>query len=229
MGQSARVTSIDAVQELASAIQVFRGEAVSALDDLDIEIRRALEWVHHDRKYYWDQEVRRGWERVAEARVQLHQAITARNISGSESASCYDEKKVLERANRRLDTALKKVEVVRQCARTIDQAVNEYRGCRAQLAGWLDGDVFRAVAMLNRLTEALEAYLRMGSPEAAAPSATTILGFDKTDGSDSTATATPAEVPAAEPSPPPPPVEADASAAADVGVANEPNDGGPAP
>ena len=56
MSRFARVTSIDVLQTLAAALQKFRGEAAGALDDLDIEIRRALEWIHHDRKEYWAQE-----------------------------------------------------------------------------------------------------------------------------------------------------------------------------
>ena len=56
----------------------------------------ALEWIHHDRHDHWNHEVRRGWERITEARIQLQQAMTARRI-GEHAAACIDEKKALAR------------------------------------------------------------------------------------------------------------------------------------
>ena len=136
MGQ-ARLTRIDAVQEMAAAVDAFRNEATAAVEGLDMEIRRALEWIHHDRHDHWNHEVRRGWERITAARVQLQQAMTARRI-GEHDPACIDEKKALARAKRRLEIAQEKVEAVRHCARAIDHAVDEYRGARTplcQLAG----------------------------------------------------------------------------------------------
>ena len=163
MGRSARITSVDAVQDLAAAVVSFRGQAAAALDDLDMELRRAVEWIHHDRKEYWAQEVRRGYERVSEARVQLQQAQTSRRVADHE-ASCLDEKKALDRAKRRLDVAQEKVGIVRQWMHVIDHAVNEYRGTRTLLAGWLDSEVPRALSALNRITETLDAYLAATAP-----------------------------------------------------------------
>ena len=53
MGQ-ARLTRIDAVAEMAAAVDAFRSEATAALENLDMEIRRALEWIHHDRHDHWN-------------------------------------------------------------------------------------------------------------------------------------------------------------------------------
>ena len=168
MGQAARVTSIDAVQEMAAAIASFRGEASAALDELDMEIRRALEWILHDRKEYWSEEVRRGWQRVTEARIQLQQAQMSRRIAEHEP-SCFDEKKALERSKRRLEVAQAKVEVVRHWIGAIDHAVNEYRASRAQLAGWLDADVPSGLSALARITETLESYLAVAVPGGSSP------------------------------------------------------------
>lgn len=168
MGQAARVTSIDAVREMAAAIASFRGEASAALDELDMEIRRALEWILHDRKEYWADEVRRGGQRVTEARIQLQQAQMSRRIADHEP-SCFDEKKLLERSKRRLEVALAKVEVVRHWAGVIEHAVNEYRASRGQLTGWLDADVPRGLAALARITEALESYVAVSVPGGSSP------------------------------------------------------------
>src|SRR5208283_2254432 len=64
MTRAARVASIDVLPLLAAALQKFRGQAVGVLDDLDIEARRILEWIHHDRKEYWERELHRAQEKL---------------------------------------------------------------------------------------------------------------------------------------------------------------------
>jgi hypothetical protein len=163
MGRAARVISIDVVEAMSAAVESFRREAASALEDLDMEIRRALEWIHHDRREYWAGEVRRGWERVSEARVQLQQAQTFRRI-GDRNPSCIDEKKALEQTKRRLEVAQEKVEAVRHWTNAIDRAVNEYRTGRGQLTSWLDADFPRAEAVLKRVAATLETYVALETP-----------------------------------------------------------------
>ena len=180
MGQ-ARLNRVDAVQEMATAVDGFRNEAMAALETLDMEIRRALEWIHHDRHDHWEHEVRRGWERITEARVQLQQAKTARRIDNHEP-SCIDEKKALARAQQRLEVAQKKVEVVRHCTQVIDHAVDEYRGARTPFASWPESEAPKALAALRRMMDKLEDYLALhasgGGPAGAASDAsqTTALG-----------------------------------------------------
>ncbi len=143
----ARLTRIDAAEEMAAAVDAFRNEALAAIEMLDMEIRRALEWIHNDRHEHWNHEVRRGWERITEARVQLQQAMTARRI-GDHNPACIDEKKALARAKRRLEIAQRKVEAVRHCERTIDHAVDEYRGARTPLCIWLESEAPKAPGRL---------------------------------------------------------------------------------
>jgi len=167
MSQAARVTSIDAVREMEAALATFRGEQTAALDELETEIRRAQEWIHHDRKQHWDHEAHRGMERVTEARIQLQQAMTAKRVADHEP-SCQDEKKALARAKRRAELAEAKKEIVRHWQRTIDHAVNEYRAARTQLGSWLESEVPRGLATLGRLTETLESYVALDIPAALA-------------------------------------------------------------
>ena len=151
------------MEEMAAAVDAFRNEAIAAVESLDMEIRRALEWIHHDRHDHWNHQVRRGWERITEARVQLQQAMTARRI-GDHDPACIDEKKALARAKRRLEIAQEKVEAVRHCARAIDRAVDEYRGARTPLSSWLESEAPKALAALRRMMDNLEDYLALQAP-----------------------------------------------------------------
>lgn len=163
MGQFARVTSIDVLQVVASALQKFRGEATTAMDDLDMEMRRGLDWIHHDRKDHWAHELRRCEDAVTQARLALQQAKAARRIAGHEPA-CVDEKRALERAKRRVEIARRKVAAVRHWATAIDRAVDECQRDRIQFQGWLEGDLLKAVSALNRMSMSLENYVALETP-----------------------------------------------------------------
>ncbi len=168
MGPSAKVTSIDAIQAFAAALERFQEEVSNALEELGLQVRRAKEWVQDDRKRYWDRQVRRGWEKVTEAKVQLEGAKTFRRIADYRP-SCIDEKKAHEAAKRRLRLAEEKVEAVRHWSRAVEHAVSEYRGETGPLAAWLEVDAPQAVATLRRLTDALDTYVAISSlPESTA-------------------------------------------------------------
>ena len=121
MGRAARVTSIGVLDTTAVAIERFRAEAAAVLDELQIQTQRALEWIRHDRKDYWAEQQRRSWEGLSAARLQLQQAQVSRRIAGREPA-CIDEKRALERAKRRLETAEQKVQAVRKWTRRSSNA-----------------------------------------------------------------------------------------------------------
>jgi chromosome segregation ATPase len=163
MSGFAKVTSTEAVERLASALDAFKEEAVAALDSLELEVRRVLEWICHDRKDFWDQEVRRGWNRVAEARAELERRMTYHRV-GEHQPACRDEKLALEKAKRQLHTAEQKIEVVRRWRKAVEQELTEYQGAVNQLSSWLQSDHPRAMADLKRMTAALGSYVALGLP-----------------------------------------------------------------
>jgi len=163
MSGFAKITSTEAVGRLATSLDTFKEEAVAALDSLQLEVRRALEWIRHDRKEFWDQEVRRGWERVAEARAELERRMTFHRI-GEHQPACRDEKLALEKAKRRLRAAEQKVELVRRWRQAVEHELTEYQGAVNQLNGWLQSDQPRAMNDLKRMAAALDSYVSAGLP-----------------------------------------------------------------
>jgi len=169
MSQAARLTSIDLLPTLSAAIQKFRSEAASALDDLSIETRRASEWIHHDRKDYWEHELRRAYERLSQAQIQLQQARTSKRVGDREPA-CIDEQRAVQRAKRRVEVAHGKIAAVRRWTNTIDRAMDDFRRARTLFSPWLETDMAKAAATLNKMSESLTMYVSMESPtEAAKP------------------------------------------------------------
>ena len=163
MARSAKLISIDAVREMAVALTVFGDEALAALDDLDINIRRAVEWIEHDRKEYWAGEVRRGWDRVGEARVELEKALTYRRVAG-QTPSCRHERAMLEQAKRRVQTAEEINRSLPQWAHLVEHASKELAGSKNLLAEWLHSELPKALGTLKQFSAALESYTASGRP-----------------------------------------------------------------
>ena len=191
MSGAARVTSIDALETTAVALERFRSDAAAALDEMELQARRAVGWIHHDRKDYWAHELRRSEEAVAEARVQLIQARTVRRVGDHEPA-CADEKRTLARAQRRHEIAQRKVEAVRRCTHEVDHAVDIYQRTRIQFLTWLNSDLALADAALKRMSASLESYISLRAPTDRA-ARTLVAGVSPTEGA--TASVPPQEVP----------------------------------
>jgi hypothetical protein len=164
MSRFARVTSIDVLPFLAAALQKFRSEGAGAVDDVESEVRRALEWIHHDRKDFWTHELRRAEDALNQARIALQQAMTMRRIA-DRAPSCIDEKRMLERAKRRAETARRKLEAVRHWSIALDRAADDFRRSHSQFASWIDIEISRAAVTLNKLSESLVEYISMKGAE----------------------------------------------------------------
>ncbi len=158
MNRSAKLTSIDAVERMSAALAVFGEEAAVALDQLDIETRRATEWIRHDRKDYWASQVRRNRDGVSESRAELERALTYRGVA-DQRPSCRDERAALEKSRQRLRISEEKVEAVKHWTHAIDHEVLELIAGMSQLAQWLQSELPRAQALLKRQAATLEAYV----------------------------------------------------------------------
>lgn len=170
MAKSARVLAIEDVDRLAAALVRFAEEAQAALADMDLELRRANQWIEQDRPRYWEAQVRRSWEQVARARQELEQARMFQRTDEVPS-SCIDQKKALQRAQKRLDLSMAKQQAVRQWVYRTAKQTEEYRGKVGPLMEWLSSEYPRALAALRRMALSLESYISQQAP----PSPTSLL------------------------------------------------------
>ncbi len=167
MSESANVRSLEAVREFRTALFAFAEDTRSALESLRTEVHRTLEWIDHDRPAYWKEEARKSSDAVSEARSQLSkkQVIAA----GSERKYVYDEKLALERAKRRQNTAQEKQKAVQQWIMKTHRATDEYATRLARLDHTLNNNVPRAMGLVERMINALEAYASVGRPAESPP------------------------------------------------------------
>ncbi|QDU30953.1 hypothetical protein ETAA8_61060 [Anatilimnocola aggregata] len=156
MAKSAHITSTEAVTALRSALLQFAEDASHGVTSLSMEARRAIDWVEQDRTFYWPREMRKASDRLAEARLELQRCELT--ISGEDRRACYQEKKLLEKAKRRLELTEQRMAAVKRWKFEIRKAVEDFDVQLAKLLRYLENDVPVAGAELQRMAAALDAY-----------------------------------------------------------------------
>lgn len=167
MSGVANITSLDALRSLRAALVRFRAEVESALVTLELEARRPIDWIESDRSRYWPQQARKAADLLSEARLALERCEL--RISGDAERWCYDERKAVDKAKRRLRLAEEKTQAVRRWRGQMHKETEEFQVQIARLRHYLESDLTRAIATLDRMTAALDRYVEQGSREAPLP------------------------------------------------------------
>lgn len=151
------VGSLDTLREFRAHLVRFGDDAKNALASTEMEITRMVDWLTHDRRFYWENRIKFLREEMSQARSSLHRKRTS-NMFGGE-ANIGEQRENLRDAKRLLEHAEQKLETVRRWVTPLQQAIMEYRSRARPLSDMVDGDLERSVAMLDRMILALEEYL----------------------------------------------------------------------
>ena len=166
MSDGADVRSIDSLKEFRAALALFSDDTLAALGAVDGEVRRTIRWLQHDRREYWQTQIKRRREAVSSARAEVFRRQLAKTADSSPVMS--EQKELLRKAEANLREAEAKAVLVKKWEPALQQASLEYRATTRRIKGVAQGDVPRASALLARLIDALEAYLRVSLPSAPA-------------------------------------------------------------
>jgi len=165
MSESAQVSSIDALRQFRAKLCEFGVNALESLAAVEMEIRHVETWLTQQGKN-WQLQIRDRTEDVSRAKAAL-----IRHKWGSKDGKGVGTTEVeleVKKAKHRLEEAEAKVEVTRRWQRELPKSVHEYEGPARQLTGYLEADLKQVLAMLDRMTAALEAYTAIGAPPPAA-------------------------------------------------------------
>jgi len=155
--QSANVTSVDALKSVKAALIQFCADVEAALVAMELEARRPVEWIEGDRARYWPQQARRASDLMQEARQALDRCLV--RVSNEDRPSCFDEKKALEKAKRRLELAEDKSRSVHRWSSEMQKAAEDFAMHVARLRSYLETDVVKAIASVERMRAALDRYV----------------------------------------------------------------------
>jgi exonuclease VII large subunit len=153
---AANVHSLDAIQAVRAALVVFRDDLDQAVSTIDVEMRRVLDWLEHDRPQYWKKQLREARDGVTEAQQALHRCLMY--PINDERPACYEERAELKKAQARLAYCDEKSERLRHWIREVRHEMSEYQGRISQLKDVVEIDSPQAMAILDRLIERIQEY-----------------------------------------------------------------------
>ena len=165
MGQSAKVTSVDAIRQFAASVIAFQEEARLCLTMLDSQLRQILFWLERDRPGFWKREIENCLRDIADARVRLHQCRMRR--MGDFRPSCIEEVKDLEAAQKAMEFGQKQIPNVKRWNIEAAHEGNEYHGRAAQLVQSIEREIPRLLAILAFTIDRLDAYAAVTTPSGA--------------------------------------------------------------
>jgi len=163
MSDQADVKSIDTLAFVKAALAAFAHETGQALGEVELQGQRAVDWITVDRAAHWKAESRRAADLVNKAVKDLEHCRTFKKV-GDNQPSCIEEKKALEKAKRRLELTERKVEAVRRWTPVVQQQFRETCVRLVRFREVIDVDCPRAMAALERMLKALDAYRNAQSP-----------------------------------------------------------------
>jgi hypothetical protein len=164
MSGPAQVRSTQAIDALQASLARFQQRVQAALDALDAEIRRAADWVEHDRPSHWRSATHEAEDAVHQAKIELERCLLF-SLAG-ERPACREQKAALKAAQARLAYCREKADVVKHWQRNFRHESFEYDGRVGQLRRLLEHDVPKARAVLKKILRRLEEYQIERPPEA---------------------------------------------------------------
>lgn len=162
MSGQAEVHSIEALKDFRAALALYSEDALEALGAVEAEVKRTVAWLHQDRPIYWTERIKRLRERLATAKADLFRLSLQKTPEHHPSTAEARER--LRQAQAALADAEKRLTLVRRWQPALQQAILEYHGSVQRLKDLAAVDTPRAVALLAKLIEALEAYIQIQPP-----------------------------------------------------------------
>jgi hypothetical protein len=162
MSDAARVTSIDALKDFRESVQAFLEEAKNALIAVELENRRAIDWLVNRQRLYWAEELKRRREKHSMALTELHR----KKLQQRPGTTVFDtdQQEAVRATLVKVREAEAKIELVKKWTSPLQHAIDEYHGVARPLGDMLEGDVRHSINMLERMIISLEEYLRMSPP-----------------------------------------------------------------
>jgi hypothetical protein len=156
MNGSANVQTSEAIEAVKAALAFFKDQVDQALVTNDIEMRRVLDWLEHDRPRYWKTRVRTANDEVTAARAALTRCLMY--PINDERPSCYEERAALKKAEAQRVYCEEKSERLRHWIREVRHELFEYEGRISQLVELVEADVPAGIGILNKLLGRLDEY-----------------------------------------------------------------------
>jgi len=159
MPQQAHVSSVEAIEAFRAKLLVYGAKARPVMEDVIDEVSRTQHWLEHDRRTFWESQLRRRTRALEEAQAALFSA----RLSKLREARTAEQTAVVK-ARAAVDEAQEKLARIRKWHRDFDHLVQPLLKQLEHLRTILAADLPKATASLTETVKMLDAYV-MVRPE----------------------------------------------------------------
>ena len=160
MSGYARIDSVDALRMFRTVLVKFAEAVRVALGDAEGEIARVQVELETELPTYWSGQIRKRHEIVEKCKDAVRQKKLFKSPSGS-TQSAVEEEKQLRIAQKRLEEAEEKLKNIKRYTPRLQKETSIYKGGVQRLATSASSDIPLAVSRLDKMVQALEAYMAM--------------------------------------------------------------------
>ena len=161
MGDQVKVADVQTIERFRAALVQAAETFGLALEEAEGDVERTIAWLETERPDTWRKRIRKAQDEVVACKGALYRK---QEIKATPEArpSVVDERKALDRAVRKLEHAEQKLRNTKKWATELPRQMVVFKGALSGMHTLLDRDVPRMNAMMKRMTEHLDAYLRGG-------------------------------------------------------------------
>ena len=164
MAPAAQITSVEAIETFRARLIVYLAQMRPLLEEISHEALQTRLWIQNDQQRYWQDQMRRRYRKLEEARQELFAA----KLSSLQEASSLHYMAV-QRAQRSVSEAEEKLGIIKKWNLDLEDTAAPFTRQIDQLHGFLVADMGRAVTFLDQVLAALAAYREVARPGATGP------------------------------------------------------------
>lgn len=164
MAERAQVTSLEAIESFRAALILFLSKARPALEEITSEVLRSRQWLQHDQRRLWENEMRMRSKKLERAKAELFSVELSRlqEVSAAQQMAVH-------RAEHAVRDAEAKLSMLKKWDRDLDNRTEPYSKQIEQMHDFLTTEMPRAVAHLSQIIRTLEAYSERAPRELSEP------------------------------------------------------------
>ena len=159
MTGQAKITSVEAIESFRAKLIVFLGQARPVVDEAAHELSRTRLWLQNDQRALWEHQLRLRARRLEEAKQELFNA----RLSQFQDSTAMPLV-AMQRAQHAVQEAEATLGSLKKWDRELENRAAPLMKQTEQLQGFLATDMTRAVAYLDQVLKALDAYRSVAAP-----------------------------------------------------------------
>ncbi len=153
MAEKAQITSVEAIAAFRAKLVVYLAQTRSVMDEVSNEMSRARQWLQGEQRMFWEREMRVRARRLEEANQELFSARLSK-IGESTALPLM----AVQRAQRAVQEAEAKMRILKRWDNELENQASPLLKQTEQLQGFLAAEMVHAVAYLDQVLKALDAY-----------------------------------------------------------------------